>query len=94
MRCAEVQHMQFAVWFQHTVNLFEGAALVVGDEVMNDKVGEAFNSAVNASKLRVAGAPRLEPRKVEGSTDLAFSATFEIYPEIAVGDLSGAESGR
>ncbi len=52
-------------------------------EVLNDKVGEAFNSAVNAGKLRVAGAPRLEPRAVEGSSDLAFSATFEIYPEIA-----------
>ncbi len=60
-------------------------------EVLNDKVGEAFNSAVNASKLRVAGAPRLEPRTVEGSNDLAFSATFEIYPEIAVSDLSNTE---
>ncbi len=60
-------------------------------EVLNDKVGEAFNSAVNAGKLRVAGAPRLEPRTVEGSSDLAFSATFEIYPEIAVGDLAVME---
>jgi trigger factor len=60
-------------------------------DVLNDKVGEAFNSAVNAGKLRVAGAPRLEPRTVEGSSDLAFSATFEIYPEIAVGDLSTVE---
>jgi trigger factor len=57
-------------------------------EVLNDKVGEAFSSAVTASNLRVAGAPRLEPRTVEGSSDLAFSATFEIYPEIAIGDLS------
>ena len=52
-------------------------------EVMNDKVGEAFSSAVTANKLRVAGAPRLEPRAVEGSQDLAFSATFEVYPEIS-----------
>jgi trigger factor len=58
-------------------------------EVMNDKVGEAFNSAVTANKLRVAGMPRLTPRAVEGSQDLAFSATFEIYPEITVGDLAG-----
>jgi trigger factor len=57
-------------------------------EVLNDKVGEAFSSAVTASNLRVAGAPRLEPRTVEGSSDLAFSATFEIYPEIAIGDVS------
>jgi len=63
-------------------------------EVLNDKVGEAFNTAVNAGKLRVAGAPRLEPRTVEGSSDLAFSATFEVYPEIALGDLSTAEVQR
>ncbi|HEX6364055.1 MAG TPA: trigger factor family protein, partial [Albitalea sp.] len=28
-------------------------------EVMNDKVGQSFNEAVNAAKLRVAGAPRI-----------------------------------
>jgi trigger factor len=63
-------------------------------EVMNDKVGEAFSSAVTASNLRVAGAPRLEPRAVEGSQDLAFSATFEVYPEITLGDLSAVEVQR
>jgi hypothetical protein len=70
-------------------------------EVLNDKVGEAFNSAVTAGKLKVAGQPRLEPRTVAdgesesaGSNDLTFSATFEINPEISVGDLSGTEVQR
>jgi trigger factor len=63
-------------------------------EVLNDKVGEAFSSAVNAGKLRVAGAPRVEARPAEGSQDLAFSATFEVYPDIAVADLSGVEVKR
>jgi trigger factor len=63
-------------------------------EVLNDKVGEAFSSAVSAGKLRVAGSPKLEPRTVEGSNDLAFSATFEVFPEIAVGNLSGVEVQR
>jgi trigger factor len=63
-------------------------------EVLNDKVGEAFSSAVSAGKLRVAGAPKLEPRNVEGSADLAFSATFEVYPEFAVGDLGAVEVQR
>lgn len=66
----------------------------VQTEVLNDKVGEAFNSAVSESKLRVAGTPRLEPRNVEGSNDLAFSAVFEVYPDIALGDLSGVEVQR
>lgn len=57
-------------------------------EVMNDKVGEAFNTAVTANNLRVAGQPRVEPRAVEGTQDLAFSATFEVYPDVTLGDLS------
>ncbi|HVG05435.1 MAG TPA: trigger factor [Burkholderiaceae bacterium] len=71
-------------------------------EVLNDKIGEAFNSAVTAGNLKVAGQPRLEARTVadgEGgpgaiNKDLTFSATFEIYPEIRVGELSGAEVQR
>jgi trigger factor len=63
-------------------------------EVLNDKVGAAFNDAVTGSKLRVAGSPRLEPRDAGESKDLAFSATFEIYPEIKVDDLSGVEVTR
>ncbi len=65
-------------------------------EVLNDKVGEAFSSAVTAGNLRVAGQPRLEARTAEGAenNDLAFSATFEIYPEITIGDLSATEVQR
>ncbi len=62
-------------------------------EVLNDKVGEAFSAAIKDSKLRVAGTPQLTPK--EGAAEqLAFSATFEVYPEIAIGDLSGAEVRR
>ncbi|MEP6607872.1 MAG: trigger factor [Burkholderiaceae bacterium] len=71
-------------------------------EVLSDKVGEAFNSAVTAGNLRVAGQPRLEARTVDSEpkdvsetpSDLTFSATFEIYPEVSIGDLSGAEVQR
>ena len=57
-------------------------------EVMNDKVGEAFNSAANQAKLRVAGAPKITQKDdlVEGQ--MAFDATFEVYPEVKLGDLS------
>lgn len=65
----------------------------VETEVLNDKVGQAFAAAANENKLRVAGYPSIEPKSgsdvVEGS--LAFDATFEVYPEITVGDLSVAE---
>ncbi len=62
-------------------------------EVLNDKVGAAFNDAVTSNKLRVAGTPRVEPKNAE-TADLSFSATFEVYPEISVGDLAGVEVQR
>ena len=59
-------------------------------DVINSQVGRAFEQTVDGAKLRVAGAPNLEP-KTEGVSDdtLAFTATFEVYPEVAVPDLSG-----
>lgn len=65
----------------------------VENEVLNDKVGRAFNDAANENKLRVAGYPKIEPKKdadaKEGSIE--FDVTFEVYPEVIVGDLSSAE---
>ncbi len=63
-------------------------------EVMNDKVGEQFNSAVNEAKLRVAGAPRITEKEGAAEGQVAFDATFEVYPEVKIGDLSGAEVER
>jgi trigger factor len=57
-------------------------------EVMNDKVGEAFNSAANEAKLRVAGMPKITQKDAAPEGQMAFDATFEVYPEIKIGDLS------
>jgi trigger factor len=65
----------------------------VESEVLNDKVGRAFSAATDEAKLRVAGFPRIEP-KTEGSADdsvVTFDASFEVYPEVAVGDLTGID---
>ena len=58
-------------------------------DVINSQVGNAFETAVKGANLRVAGAPSLEP-KTEGVDDgaLVFTATFEVYPEVTVPDLS------
>ncbi|MFC3110658.1 trigger factor [Undibacterium arcticum] len=62
-------------------------------EVLNDKVGRAFSDAANENNLRVAGYPKIVPKAgddvAEGS--LAFDATFEIYPEVKIGELAGVE---
>ncbi|MFJ3046593.1 trigger factor [Herbaspirillum chlorophenolicum] len=65
----------------------------VETEVLNDKVGRAFNDAAVENDLRVAGFPKIEPKTSEeaGEGALAFDATFEVYPDVSIGDLSGAE---
>ena len=65
----------------------------VETEVLNDKVGRAFNDAATENKLRVAGVPNIEPKPAEAAQDgiVAFDATFEVYPELTIGDLTAAE---
>lgn len=63
-------------------------------EVMNDKVGRAFADATNEAKLRVAGAPRIAEKEGAAEGELAFDATFEVYPDVKLGDLSLAEVER
>ena len=63
-------------------------------EVVNDRVGEAFNSAATEAKLRVAGQPRITQKDEAPEGTLAFDATFEVYPEVKIGDLSQAEVER
>jgi trigger factor len=65
----------------------------VETEVLNDKVGRAFSAAASENNLRVAGYPKIEPKTSENAPEgvVAFDATFEIYPEVTIGDLSNAE---
>jgi trigger factor len=68
----------------------------VETEVLNDKVGRVFNDVANENNLRVAGYPRIEPKTDADATEgsIVFNATFEIYPEVKIGDLSVAEIER
>ncbi len=63
----------------------------VQHEVMNDKVGEAFANAANEAKLRVAGQPQITEKDASPEGEMAFDAVFEVYPEVKIADLSGAE---
>src|SRR5439155_24916124 len=60
-------------------------------EVVNDKIGQAFSDAATEAKLRVAGAPRITQKEEAPEGQLSFDATFEVYPEVKMGDLSAAE---
>jgi trigger factor len=64
-------------------------------EALGNAIERVFTQVVQDHKLKVAGFPRIEPK-----TDAAdpfifeFYAVFEVYPEITLGDLSGAEITR
>jgi trigger factor len=64
-------------------------------DMINNKVGQGFEQAIEASGLRMAGSPKLEP-KTEDTPEgtLAFYAVFEIYPEITLPDLSALKIKR
>ena len=63
----------------------------IESDVLNDKVGRAFNEAANENQLRVAGFPKIEPKEDSAEGVLSFDATFEVYPDVVIGDLSGVE---
>lgn len=63
-------------------------------EALNEALERAFGEAAKAQELRVAGNPRIEPKTTESKTHLEFSAVFEVYPEIKLGDVSSIEIER
>jgi trigger factor len=63
-------------------------------EVMGDAVSKAFNDALVEHGLRIAGQPKIEPREEADAERAGFTATFEVYPEIALGDPSQIEVER
>ncbi len=63
-------------------------------EVVNDRVGKAFADAAGEAQLRVAGTPQITQKDEAPEGQLAFDATFEVYPDVAIGDLTGVEIER
>jgi trigger factor len=63
----------------------------IESDVLNDRVGRAFNQAANENQLRVAGFPKIEPKEDSAEGELTFDATFEVFPEFTINDLSGVE---
>ena len=66
----------------------------VRSEVIGDAVQKSFTDAVRDQNLRVAGYPRIERSDAAPEGELQFSATFEVYPEIAPGELAGVTIER
>lgn len=61
----------------------------VRSEVITDAVQSGFADAMRDQNVRIAGYPRIEPKANVATADkLEFSAVFEVYPDIRLGDLS------
>jgi trigger factor len=63
-----------------------GAA--VRNEVAADMMQRNYVDALVGEKINPAGAPQIEQKTNETGKDLEFIATFEVYPEVTLGDLS------
>jgi len=58
-------------------------------EVLQDKIGNAFYEMTTGARLRVAGMPQFTPKTEGVEADvMAFDATFEVYPDVQIPDLS------
>lgn len=64
------------------------------DEALNEIVGRAYGEAITQQNIKVAGYPRIEPKGDETGETLTFVATFELFPEITLADVSGTEIDR
>lgn len=62
--------------------------LSVLQDVASEQMQRSFYEAIIANKLTPAGAPTFAPEALEAGKDLAFTATFEVYPEVTVAALN------
>jgi trigger factor len=67
----------------------------VRDEVLSNTVERTFTEAVEENKLRVAGFPDIQHKPFgDVVEEFEYTATFEVFPEVVIGDLSKAKIER
>ena len=58
-------------------------------EVLGDELHRSFAEAAQANNLKVAGYPNFEIKTTDiNAPQIEYSATFEVYPEVVIGDVS------
>jgi len=66
----------------------------VRQEVLGEVLQSTFSEAVVQENLNPVGGPRIEPVDMNQGNDLKYRATFEIYPQVDLKDLSNVEIAR
>ena len=63
-------------------------------EVAAELMQSSFHDALESEQLRPAGMPQFEPPDLEAPEGLAFTATFEVLPDIELADLAQVKVRR
>ena len=66
----------------------------VRQEVIGDEMEKSFREAAQQESLRVAGLPSIEMNTMDEGQPLEYVATFQVYPEFEVADVSKMEVTR
>jgi trigger factor len=67
----------------------------VHQEVLGESLQRSFAEAAVTNKLQVAGYPQFEIKTADlNAPQIEFSATFEVYPEVAVGSIADESVNR
>ncbi|MBA3022263.1 MAG: trigger factor [Gammaproteobacteria bacterium] len=67
----------------------------VQQEVLGESLQRSFAEAAIANKLDVAGYPEFEIKTTDlKAPEIEFSATFEVYPQVVIGDIKGESITR
>ncbi len=66
----------------------------IRQEVVGDVISRSFYAAVQKENVKPAGQPSIQPKQLTAGKDLEYVATFEVYPSVALSDLSAYEIKR
>lgn len=60
----------------------------IRQEVVGDVISRSFYAAVQKENVKPAGQPSIQPKQLAAGQDLEYTATFEVYPNVTLSDLS------
>lgn len=63
----------------------------IRQEVVGDVISRSFYAAVQKENVKPAGQPSIQPKQLAAGKDLEYIATFEVYPSVALSDLTAFE---
>ena len=66
----------------------------VRQEVVGEMMSQSYYEAIDQESLKPAGQPNIDPKNLDEGQDLEFVATFQVYPEITLPDLSTIKAER